>query len=334
LLLLAWVAFSMVGSLWHWMSSGHGAYARTQDHTKLEEILVENNNSAHKIALIEVEGLITGMLIDGGSLDMVTLIEEQLKAAEADPDVKAVLLKVDSPGGEVLAADAIYRALQAFQKKSRKPVIASMGGVAASGGYYVSAPCQWIVANELTITGSIGVIMHTYNYRALMDKVGVRPVVYKSGRFKDMLSGDKSDPEILPEEGEMIKALIMQTFDRFKAIVAEGRLRASQENKGQGRTLAADWESLADGRILTGKDAYQKGFVDELGDYKQAVKRVLSIAQISSANIIRYQAPLDLSSFLRWFVKTDLKKVKLDLGLDLPLIRNGRLYYLAPALVP
>lgn len=320
--------------MWRWMKPSHGIYTAGVTPSKLEEVLVENNHSAQKIALIEIEGIITGMLIDGRSLNMVTLIEEQLKAAEEDASVKAVLLKVDSPGGEVLAADSIYRALQAFQKRTRKPVIAYMESVAASGGYYVSAPCQWIVANELTITGSIGVIMHTYNYRSLMDKVGVKPVVFKSGRFKDMLSGDKSDAEILPEEGEMIRALIMQSFDRFKSVIAEGRRWASQENKGEGRSLASDWESFADGRIFSGKEAHQKGFVDELGDYKQALKRALSIARVADANIVRYEAPLDLGSFLRWFVKTDIKNVKLDLGLDIPPVRHGRLYFLAPALLP
>src|SRR4029079_10112350 len=103
--------------------------------------------------------------------------------------VKAVILKIDSPGGEVMASDDISRALVQFQEKHKKPVIASSRVLAASGGYYVAAPCRWIVANELTITGSIGVILSSLNYRGLMDKVGIEPVVFKSGKFKDMLRG-------------------------------------------------------------------------------------------------------------------------------------------------
>src|SRR6185295_3608548 len=160
------------------------------------------------------------------------------KLAGKDDRVKAVLLKVNSPGGEVLASDDIYNAIRNFQIEHNKPVIASMGSLAASGGYYVSAPCRWIVANELTITGSIGVIMHTYNYRGLMNKVGLRPLVFKSGRFKDMLSGEKDLEKLTPQEKEdqvveekMIKDLINQTFEKFKSVVADGRQQSNKQNQ-------------------------------------------------------------------------------------------------------
>ena len=146
-------------------------YARTGG-PRLEEIIKEDNDAPNKIALIEVNGIITGQAVDQGGHSMVDVIRAQLKRAQEDERVKAVILKVDSPGGEVLASDEINRAIADFQKKARKPVVASMGSLAASGGYYVSVPCRWIVANELTITGSIGVIMSAWNYRGLMDKVG------------------------------------------------------------------------------------------------------------------------------------------------------------------
>src|SRR5262249_40285778 len=162
----------------------------------------------------------------------------------------------NSPGGEVLASDDIYSAIQQFQNEHKKPVVASMGSLAASGGYYVSAPCRWIVANELTITGSIGVILHGYNYRGLMNKVGGRPLVYKSGRFKDMLSGEKDLDSITPaekadleEENGMVNKMINETFDRFKKIVAEGRRMANNRNGSDkdstmGRPLDTNWEKL------------------------------------------------------------------------------------------
>src|SRR5437867_529250 len=159
--------------------------------TRLEEVVLERHGSGNKIAVVPVEGIITSAGFEGGGMNMVQLIEDQLKLAARDDHVKAVLLKINSPGGEVLAADDIYHAIVKFQNDNKKPVIATMGSLAASGGYYVAAPCRWIVANELTITGSIGVIMHTYNYRGLMNKVGLRPLGYKSGRFKDMLSGER-----------------------------------------------------------------------------------------------------------------------------------------------
>src|SRR4029078_5016652 len=150
--------------------------------------------------------------------NMVDVVEEKLKRATQDKSVKAGILKVNSPGGEVLAADDIYNSVEQFQKTSHKPVIAAMGSLAASGGYYVSAPCQWIVANELTITGSIGVIMNSFNYRGLMDKVGLRPEVFKSGKFKDMLSGSKKESEITDEERQMIQRLVNETFEKFKSV--------------------------------------------------------------------------------------------------------------------
>ncbi len=110
-----------------------------------------------------------------------------------------------------------------------------MGSLAASGGYYVSAPCDWIVANELTITGSIGVIMEGFNYRGLMDKIGVRPEVFKSGKFKDMLSPTKSPEETSPEEVQMVQHLIDETFAQFKGVVADGRHAAFHNSKQSGQ---------------------------------------------------------------------------------------------------
>src|SRR5256885_3904949 len=198
---------------------GTAAQTRTAG-PKLEEAVVEDNDSANKIAIVPVEGIITSDLVERGNYGMVDYIKDQLKMASQDERVKAVVLKVNSPGGEVLASDEISSAISKFQNESHKPVIVSMGSLAASGGYYVSAPCRWIVANELTITGSIGVIMHTFNYRGLMNKVGLKPLVYKSGRFKDMLSGDKDLENLSPEEKQdlaaeekMVKDLIGQTFE-------------------------------------------------------------------------------------------------------------------------
>jgi protease-4 len=208
-----------------------------------------------------------------------------------------------------------------------------MGGLAASGGYYVSAPCRWIVANELTITGSIGVIMHSYNYRGLLNKVGVRPEVFKSGKFKDMLSGEKDEEEILPEEKQMIQSLIDETFQRFKKIVAEGRENASDQNRGEGRPLADDWENYADGRVLSGKQAYELGFVDELGNFDTAVERARLLARIKDANLVQYQRPFDLSNLFRLFGESESRALKIDLGMQLPKLQVGRLYFLSPTVL-
>ncbi len=298
---------------------------------RLEEVTIkESSLSDKKIVIIPIEGIISGQVIDQGGYSMVTLIKEQLKRAQKDRDVKAVILKVDSPGGEVLASDEIANAIRDFQNNSGKPVVVSMGSLAASGGYYISAPCQWIVANKLTITGSIGVIMHGLNYRGLLDKIGVRPEVFKSGKYKDMLSSTKEPEEISPEEREMVQHLIDETFQEFKNVVRKGRTAANSANNGGGHKLAADWEDYADGRILSGTEAQHLGFVDELGDFDTAVKRAEKIAGVSGTELVQYQQIFDIANIFRLFGQTDSKAVKVDLGVEVPKLTPGCLYFLSP----
>lgn len=299
----------------------------------LEEVVLENHNARDKIALVEIGGIIMSDGL-GSRLNLVKLIQDQLEKAGEDDRVRAVILRIDSPGGEVLASDDLARAIRDFQEESEKPVIASMAGVAASGGYYTAVPSQWIVAHELTMTGSIGVIMHSYNYRGLLNKVGVRPEIYKSGKFKDMLSGEKLEEEILPEEKRMVQDMIDEVYTRFKTVIREGRAAAHRKNGDAGRPLVDDWEQYADGRILSGKQAYNHGFVDELGDFDTAFDRARKLAKVSRANLIRYQRPLDLSNLFRLFGQSEARTLKLDLGVDLPQLPVGRLYFLAPMAAP
>jgi protease-4 len=309
----------------------------------LEEIVTEHTNTDNKIAVIEVDGIISSEEIERSGMNMVDFISEQLKMAARDSDVKAVILKVNSPGGEVLASDEINQAITRFQEQTHKPVVVSMESLAASGGYYISVPCRWIVANELTITGSIGVIMHGYNYRLLMDKVGIRPHVFKSGRFKDMLSGEQ-EPDLTKlseedrrnrdEEDQMVQALIDETFNKFKEVVKTGREHAASLNNGKGKTLVDDWQDYADGRVLSGKQALAFGFVDELGDFEAAVNRTENIAGIPSANLVEYRLQFDLGSVLSHiFGKSEVPAIKVDLGMDLPKLEAGRLYFIAPMTV-
>ena len=307
--------------------------ARRLRHHGLQEVLVENNGSRNKIAVVNLGGVIMSDPWDRSGHNLVDSIQAQLELAGADRNVRAVLLKIDSPGGEVLASDDISRAIRDFQEEHHKPVITSMGSVAASGGYYVAAPSQWIVANELTLTGSIGVIMHNYNYRGLLNKVGVHPQVFKSGKFKDMLSGEKAEEEVLPEERQMLQALIDETFVRFKQVVREGRAWAHSKNGEQGRALEGAWEDYADGRVLSGKQAFEHGFVDELGNFDTAFERALKLAGIASANQIQYQRPFDLGNLFRLFSEAESRTLKLDLGVELPRLQVGRLYFLSPTLV-
>ena len=300
----------------------------------LDECLIKDNDASSKIAVVTVDGIISGQTVDQAGNNMVDVIKAQLDRAKHDRRVKAVILKVDSPGGEVMASDQIYRAIKDFQKDSGKSVICSMGSLAASGGYYISSPCRWIVANDLTITGSIGVILHTWNYRGLMDKIGIWPDTFKSGKFKDMLSGERETNEIPAEERVMVQGLIDDTYQKFKDVVAAGRDAAHARNKQEGRTLALDWTNYADGRVLSGTQAYKLGFVDEIGDFQDAVDRAKQIAGIRNANLIEYRERYDLSNFLRLLGQTELShSVKLDLGLELPKLQAGELYFLSPTFI-
>jgi protease IV len=344
LILLALLGLSMLYNISSFASNllrggGHHYAARTSG-PRLDELVREDNGVSSKIAVIPITGIIMGGAFEQGGVGMVSVVKAQFKAAEEDDRVKAVLLRVDSPGGEVLASDEINHIIAEFQKNNpRKPVVACMGTVAASGGYYVSAPCRWIVANELTITGSIGVIMSSYNYRGLMDKVGVQPVVFKSGKFKDMLSGSREPESITQEEKDMIQGLINETYGKFKSVVQDGRAKAHDINKSnrdpkdQGRELASDWTELADGRVLSGTEALKHGFVDELGGFEDAVARTKKIAGISEANLIEYQQRFDFADFFKMFGKSETKSLKIDLGMQMPRLQAGHLYFLSPTFV-
>lgn len=305
----------------------------------LREVVLEPASTKHKIAVVDMQGVISGDPMDYLGHNLVDYIGDQLERAASDDNVKAVLLKIDSPGGEVLASDEIYKLLAEFQEEHDKPVVATMGTVAASGGYYVAAPCRWIVANELTITGSIGVIMQSYNWRALMDKVGVRPQVFKSGVFKDMLSPDKAESDITVEERRMVQDLVNETFERFKAVIEEGRGLAharNEENEGetsdQGRQLVPNWTEYADGRLLSGKEAWKLGFVDELGDFAAAVDRTRKLAGIEEAKLVQYLRPPSFGSLFRLLGSSEEARIRVDLGVHMPKLRSG-LYFLAPHLV-
>ncbi|MCP5521449.1 MAG: signal peptide peptidase SppA [Verrucomicrobiales bacterium] len=324
LILLVLLVLSSLSSLEDFFGETLGVTTGIQGPARsLQEVLVESAGVTDKIAILDVRGVIYGGYVGGGDLGPVDVLRLALERAGKDAAVRAVILRIDSPGGEVLAADDIARAIADFQQEQNKPVIATMEGLAASGGYYVAAPCRWIVANPLTLTGSIGVIMSGYNYRGLMDKAGVRPVVFKSGRMKNMLSGSRAEDEIPPEEAELLNALIRETFDRFKQVIAEGRGTRLQEN----------WQNFADGRIFLGTEALELGFIDQLGDFDDAVSKAKALVGISEASLIRYDAPRRLGGLLRLLGEAGDAKVHVDLGVNLPKMEIGRPYFLyAPGL--
>ena len=338
IILLVLLAFSLFGNLTQFIAQaftggrafGGDTFGVVRDMTpRLEEFYLKNNHAGNKIAVVPVDGIISSDTADPSGNTMVDVFKAQLDRAKADGRVKAVILKVNSPGGEVMASDQMSRAIIDFQNKSGKPVICSMGSLAASGAYYISAPCRWIQANQLTLTGSIGVIMEGLNYRGLMDKVGLAPMVYKSGKYKDMLSGMRETNEIPAGEQAMVQGLIDETYGIFTNVVCTGRTQAHQKNGNEGKALANNWTSFVDGRVLTGKQAVDLGFVDQLGDFDDAVNRAKAIANIHSASLVEYRQRYDISNLLSLLGQSSqAHEIKLDTGLDIPKLRAGALYFL------
>ena len=205
-----------------------------------ETTVAPSKNSEDKIAMIRLTGLISfGRM--GGDGNMVDELKEAFLQAENDPRVKAIVLSVDSPGGEVTAGDTIHHALQKLQAK--KPVVVFLNSIGTSAAYYIACAGSWIMCTETTFTGSIGVIISTLNYKELFGKVGLQSVIFKSGKFKDALNGAR---ELTEEERSYFQGLVMQTYDRFLKIVATARKLDPEMLR----------DGMADGRVMSGKDAY------------------------------------------------------------------------------
>src|SRR5438045_51775 len=239
------------------------------------EIIVQRGarGSGDKIAVVMMRGLISTSLPGGVGDTMVDDMRLALEQARDDDRVRAVVLEIDSPGGEVTASDMIYNWV--VKTRAKKPVIVYMDSLAASGGYYVACGGKYLMANETTITGSIGVIIQTLNYEQLFNKIGLASVVFKSGKFKDMLNGARP---ITPEERDLVQGFIMKTYDKFLGIVAKER------------NLPADLlrNTIADGRILSGKDAFEHKLIDGLGELEDAFGKAKELGNAPGAKIVKY----------------------------------------------
>ncbi|HEX9127358.1 MAG TPA: signal peptide peptidase SppA [Methylomirabilota bacterium] len=209
-----------------------------------------------KVAVVEIEGII----VDGSAA-----VRELREHAE-NPSIKAVVLRVNSPGGVVAPTQEIFGAIQRA-RKAGKPVVASLGAVAASGGYYVAVAADRIYANPGTLTGSIGVVMQLANLEGLLKKVGVEYVVVKAGAYKDVGNFART---MSPEERRMLQALLDDVYSQFVEAVSEGR---GLEKK--------DVLAFAEGRIYSGQQALALKMVDELGGFEEAVEAAGKLANIS-----------------------------------------------------
>jgi protease-4 len=218
-----------------------------------------------KVGVIEI----TGPIIDSKE----TLRE--IKQFREDKDVKAIVVRIDSPGGAVGPSQEIYREIRKTLPK--KKVIASMGSVAASGGYYIASAADGIMANPGTITGSIGVIIEYTNFESLFHKIGLAPVVIKSGEFKDIGSPLR---QMTPEEKRLLQEFVNKTREQFVRDVAQGRGRPVKEI-----------EALADGRIYSGEEAKANGLVDRMGNLEDAIEWAGRLGGIKGKIVPVYAQP-------------------------------------------
>ncbi len=218
-----------------------------------------------RVGVVEVKGVI---------VDAKPILD-RLESFRKSSSIKAVVVRVDSPGGAVAPSQEIYEAIHRLDEK--KPVVASFGSTAASGGFYVACGARHIVANPGTLTGSIGVILEGGNYEKLMEKVGIRSVVVKSGPYKDILSPTR---EMTKEERDLLQQMVENVYGQFvRAVMTVASRRGLDE---------AQVRAIADGRVLSGEQAFQQGLVDSLGTLRDAVAKAAELAGMSGEPNVYY----------------------------------------------
>ena len=274
--------------------------------TYLERV-IERGPSSQKIAVIRIEGLIYDPL--------VAQVRAKLDRAARDDDIKAVILRINSPGGYLTASDMLYHEINSFARETGKPVVAAMDGVAASGGYYAACAAGDIVAQRTTVTGSIGIIAQYFFLSGLLeDKLGIRTATLKMGDQKDWPNMFAAD--ITPEQSEYIMTTLLQPgYDQFVDVVAEAREMDRDEVL-----------RLATGRIYMAREARERGLIDRIGYFETAVEIAKERAGIERARVVELIQPF---GFLELFRLSAKAKSLLNLGPEgLPLLSSPRIMYL------
>lgn len=256
---------------------GSGPARQELTHTTV----LSDSGTRDRVAMIDISGMIInasprGILSQADN--PVSVLHEKLNHAAKDHHVKAVILRINSPGGTVTATDAMYREVERFKEKTGKPVITLMMDVAASGGYYLACSSDHVVAYPTTVTGSIGVILQTVTFKPAMQRVGIEAEAFTSGPNKAAGSplGDMTD-----EHRAVLQRMVDDFYKRFKNMVRERRPNIPDDK----------FDMVTDGRVLTGDEALALGVVDELGDVYDAFKAAKQRAGIQSAELIRYHRP-------------------------------------------
>ncbi len=253
-----------------------------QNPQRIEEQTVSPGTGfgAPKIALIEVEGMLSN-LKGGGLLSLgapgenpVSKFSQELELAAKDPAVKAVVLRVNSPGGTVTASDIMYQQVVRFKQETHKPVVASLQDLAASGAYYVSCGADRIVAHPTSVVGSIGVIFNTFNIAGTMEKIGAKSEAIKSGPMKDMASPFR---EIDPASRALMQQMVDEFYGRFVSVVMSNRHINAQD------------KTLTDGRVFSGARAVELGLADRTGLLDDAIEQAKQMSKSPGAKVVMYR---------------------------------------------
>ncbi len=290
----------------------------------VSEVIVERSPrwiEFNRIAIIDIDGFISNEKPSwyGGSGTTVADVKEKLRRAENDSFVKAVLLRINSPGGEVTASDMLYQEVLTFKGRSGKPVVAVVMGLGASGAYYVACAADHIVVAPTGVTGSVGVVMHFLNVQGLFGKIGLSTGVVKSGEKKDIASPTRAMTE---EERALLQEINNAMFARFEAVVRANRPRMTDEA----------WAVIRDGRIFVGEQALELHLVDTVGYMSDALDVALRLADISAADVILYRAFPHYNTNI--YAGSDGDRWQMTRALDMLLKRHGAafLYVWSPGL--
>jgi protease-4 len=254
----------------------------------LEEKLLEGTGKP-KILLLDLDGMIsfkdeTDYVRLQKKPSKVAFFGEALRKAEADPDIVGVIVRINSPGGSVAASDTIYHEIMRFREQKKVPLSAFIMGIGASGGYYVASAADSIVASPTSVTGSIGVMAMKFNLEGLLSKIGVSEETYKSGRMKDFWLPFRPST---PEEKEMLQNVIDKLFARFVEVVYANRRHLLTE---------AEVRELADGRILTARDAFNARLVDQVAYLDETIDAMKKSLDIKEVRVVTYSQPGTLKS--------------------------------------
>jgi protease-4 len=256
-----------------------------QEGKPLNEVVVEKGDGPEKILIVDVKGMITSAptqeSILVSRLSTQSWIRQNLDLAVQDQEIKAVILRIDSPGGEITACDSIYNDLIKYKQNTDVPVIAFMEDLATSGGYYLASAADHIVAQPTTITGSIGVIFMGFSLEGLMDKVGIKSQPVKSGKNKDVGSPFK---DMSAEEKALLQEIIDRYFTRFLTVVKKARPDLTPE----------DIETLSDARIMSAEQAQEIHLVDDIGYLSKALSIAADKGKIKQRpQIVMYRRPYE-----------------------------------------